>query len=210
MNSEGKCEYCKELFSATAMTKHLLWCVARKKKFSDKGNHETFLMMASSGPFFVYFEVDADATLEKIDEFLRVIWFEYEHLSAFTIENVKYNSKCNDSEQNLNHKLSNILDTNSSFSYEYDFGTPTKINLKVLQKRIGSQKRIEVIARNNPPEIKCRCGNRAKTICSKCIWEKSSLFCFGCAKNHICGEEKMLPVVNSPRMGMCGYMGDGS
>jgi len=31
--------------------------------------------------------------------------------------------------------------------------------------------------------------------------------CEGCAGEHECGEEMLLPVVNSPRVGMCGYEG---
>ena len=29
----------------------------------------------------------------------------------------------------------------------------------------------------------------------------------GTCRNHDCGEEAILPVVNSPRMGVCGYTG---
>ena len=33
------------------------------------------------------------------------------------------------------------------------------------------------------------------------------LFCDECAGGHECGEETILPVVNSPRVGVCGYTG---
>jgi len=61
---------------------------------------------------------------------------------------------------------------------------------------------------NNLPEFKCWCGKVTKEICSQCIWEETGLLCSECAKKHECGEEMLLPVVNSPRMGMCGYTGD--
>ena len=31
--------------------------------------------------------------------------------------------------------------------------------------------------------------------------------CEDCAKTHECGEEMLLPVCNSPRLGVCGYCG---
>ena len=40
-----------------------------------------------------------------------------------------------------------------------------------------------------------------------CIEEGAGLLCSHCAKKHECGEDVQLPVVNSPRMGMCGYTG---
>jgi len=32
--------------------------------------------------------------------------------------------------------------------------------------------------------------------------------CDECAPKHKCGEDMLLPVVNSPRVGKCGYTGD--
>jgi hypothetical protein len=44
-----------------------------------------------------------------------------------------------------------------------------------------------------PPLISCEvCGKPATEVC---------------AGEHECGEEMLLPVVNSPRVGMCGYTG---
>jgi hypothetical protein len=31
--------------------------------------------------------------------------------------------------------------------------------------------------------------------------------CQACAEDHECGEDMQLPVVNSPRVGVCGYAG---
>jgi len=44
-------------------------------------------------------------------------------------------------------------------------------------------------------------------ICTECQWDGSGWLCEACAKKHECGEEMMLPVVNSPRTGVCGYSG---
>ena len=209
MISNGECKYCKKVFSAIAISKHLLTC---DKKINKDGDENIFFIRASAGPFFLYFEINADETLEKIDDFLRDIWLECCcHLSAFTINGNRYYSNCEDSEpdeKTMNCKLLSLLNVNLTFSYEYDFGTTTYLNLKVIEKRKGNLSEVEIIARNNLPEFKCWCGKVAKEICSQCIWEETGLLCSECAKKHECGEEMMLPVVNSPRMGMCGYTGD--
>lgn len=209
MKSEGVCNYCEKTFSSTAMTKHLLSCVKSKKLVGDK---DVFLIRAGAGPYFVYFEVNAQETLETVDNFLRDLWLECcGHLSAFTINGVRYNSYCEDlepDEKTLKYKLSGLLSPRIVFMHEYDFGTTTELNLKVIEKIKGSIGKIKVIARNNPPDFKCGCGNPAKEICSQCILENKSFLCEKCAKGHKCGEEMLLPFVNSPRTGMCGYTGE--
>ncbi|MEJ5252084.1 MAG: hypothetical protein HPY54_00055 [Chthonomonadetes bacterium] len=46
-------------------------------------------------------------------------------------------------------------------------------------------------------------------VCSSCLWEdeENAWLCKECARKHDCGEEYFLPVVNSPRVGQCGYTG---
>jgi len=209
MISNGECKYCKKVFSAMAISKHLLTC---DKKVNKDGDKDIFLIRASAGPFFAYFEINANDTLEKIDDFLRDLWLDCcGHLSAFTINGGRYYSDCEDlepDEKTMNYKLSTLLSANLTFSHEYDFGTTTYLNLKVIEKRKGNVSKVEIIARNNLPEFKCGCGKVAKEICSQCIGEETWLLCSACAKKHECGEEMLLPVVNSPRMGMCGYTGD--
>ena len=73
MKSEGKCTYCKKIITATAMPKHLLACKERMKAHSG-GKKDIFLIRASAGPFFVYFEVCTNDTMESVDDFLRDIW----------------------------------------------------------------------------------------------------------------------------------------
>ena len=43
--------------------------------------------------------------------------------------------------------------------------------------------------------------------CAQCIYEGGGWLCEACAKSHECGEEMLLPVVNSPRVGTWGYTG---
>ena len=93
------------------------------------------------------------------------------------------------------------------FSHEYDFGTTTDLNLKVIETRKRDITNIEIASRNNLPEFKCKCGSIATRICVYYGCNDNGLLCSNCATTHECGEESQMPIVNSPRMGMCGYTG---
>jgi len=214
MESEGQCKFCKKTFSGRAMTRHLQSCRDKEKTQSlEEKKDKIFLIRASAAPFWLYFGVNASSTLENVDSFLRRIWLECcGHLSGFNINSVRYESspQFGDGDKSMNIALKKILNSGVSFSHEYDYGTTTQLNLKCISERIGEQKKeIEVIARNELPDFKCVvCCKPAKEICCECVWEEEGMFCEDCAEKHECGEEMLLPVVNSPRMGMCGYTGE--
>ena len=44
-------------------------------------------------------------------------------------------------------------------------------------------------------------------VCTLCICKREGLLCKKCAKKYECDEDILLPVCNSPRMGVCGYEG---
>jgi len=156
--------------------------------------------------------VDSSSTLKKVDSFLRDLWLECcGHLSVFQVEGVTYayQPQSEYGDKSMTIKLDGVLRSGLSFTYEYDFGTITELTLKCLSEQKGKVKgAIGIAARNSMPEINCSvCKKPAKEICSECVGEKNSFLCSACAKKHECGEEMLLPVVNSPRMGMCGYTG---
>ena len=184
------------------------------KQQSKGGDEKIFLIKAGAGPFWVYFEANASATLEKIDDFLRNLWLECcGHLSAFRISGISYASGgMEDSDdESMDIALGKVLSPRTAFSHEYDFGTTTALGLNCLSERAGEKlKKIQIVARNDLPNFKCKCSKQAKDVCSQCVFEagEGALLCRQCAKKHKCGEEMLLPVVNSPRMGMCGYTGE--
>lgn len=193
------------------MTRHLRSCKERLEglKKEDTGE-DIFLLRAGAGPFWVYFEVSAKATLENVDSFLRDIWLECcGHLSLFTIGDVRYASSPQNEfdDKSMRVMLKNVLSPGMSFVHEYDFGTTTTLGLKCVSVRNGRHvKGIAVLARNDLPKFECSiCKSPAKKICTEC--DREGLLCAGCAKKHECGEDMLLPVVNSPRMGMCGFTG---
>jgi predicted RNA-binding Zn-ribbon protein involved in translation (DUF1610 family) len=112
---------------------------------------------------------------------------------------------------NMKVKLADILKPGLEFEHEYDFGTTTYLKLKVISERQGklSKRPIQIISKNDPITFKCvSCGEVATAVCTQCIWEEEAWFCESCLKKHECGEEMGLPIVNSPRTGMCGYVGE--
>lgn len=170
---------------------------------------KVFLIKASAGPFWVYFEINDSSTLRDIDIFLRGLWLECcGHKSAFTIDSVKYYSTTeflDSDDKDMNRQIRKVISPGVKFRHEYDFGTTTELDLKCISERRGRIGReVEILAQNDMPEFYCNeCGRLAEEICGEC----NELLCESCAKEHECGEDMFLPVVNSPRMGMCAYSG---
>jgi len=110
-------------------------------------------------------------------------------------------------------RLGDALKPGLKFSHEYDFGTTTDLKLKVIaerEARIGKKFGVAILARNEPPEIICdECGEKPAThLCLECLGPGTGALCKDCARKHSKVHEMFLPVVNSPRVGMCGYTGD--
>lgn len=150
-----------------------------------------------------------------IDAFLRDIWLECcGHMSAFAVDGQGYASS-NAGELGMKSmhttKLAKVLYPGQKLTYEYDFGTTTALQLTVVSEHLRNSKKknIDVQARNDPPTLLCeKCGKPAKKVCSICIMElETGCYCAKCARGHECGEEMFLPIVNSPRLGMCAYEG---
>ena len=220
--SKGQCNLCGDTFSKSAMTRHLKSC-KQKEKESEKSSSsrvprkaEVFHLVVKgryAPDYWMHLEVPADATLEDLDNFLRDIWLECcGHMSAFTIEGRTYSvaPMAEYDDESMEARLNEILRPGMKFNYEYDFGSTTHLSMKVVsqeQKQIKDEF-ITVLARNEPPSITCMsCGKMAAQVCTECLWSGEGWLCDECAAEHKCGEEMLLPVVNSPRVGVCGYTG---
>lgn len=222
-SSTGKCLLCNSVFSKSGMSKHLQSCM--KNKF--QGRKRLSNQQAGRGSLFhIFFEgydlpdywmhlaVSTTAKLEELDQFLRDIWVECcGHMSAFEIEGEQYSpSPMREyKEKGMNKKIGDLLSPGMKFSYDYDFGTTTRVIFKVMsgQDQEIQGELVHILARNEAPLIKCdNCDQIAKLVCSECIYSGGGWLCEKCAQEHECGEEMLLPVVNSPRVGMCGYTGD--
>ena len=219
--SQGICQFCQSVFSKAAMTRHLEKC-AQRVDAATPGNQKAakatrlvhLLVDGRDQPqYWMHLELPAEATLQNLDDFLRRTWLECcGHLSKFELAGVSYASYPDREfgDKSMRMQVGGILSPGQQFFHEYDFGTTTELRLKVVAEREGAAKgkSIQVLARNEAPLISCQvCGKPATEVCSQCIYEGGGWLCDTCAEEHVCGEEMLLPVVNSPRVGMCGYTG---
>jgi hypothetical protein len=199
IQTTGTCRACEGHFSAQAIRRHLSSCSKRAA-----GNESGLDLRVHAGPYWLYLEVSSRATLSDLDKELRRTWVECcDHLSAFTIAGTRYGADTRGSVA-----LVRVARPGSKFTYEYDFGSTTLLEIDVVSERRAKTGKptIRLLARNDPPKIPCSDSAEcvpSKEICGQC----GSALCAACAKAHECGEEMLLPLVNSPRAGVCGYAG---
>lgn len=230
-SSRGTCAFCGKSFSKSGMTRHLQTCDARavdsrSPERRGQARHMHLLIEGTHNPeYWMHVELPASSVLGELDYVLRVVWLECcGHLSQFHIGRTRYVSYRQETarywgvpEPELQSevdmwsvRLSSALAVDSRVTHEYDFGTSTYLNLRVVSERkakVGDGA-VRVLARNEPPVVRCgTCGQPATLVCSMCSWDESGWLCDQHAKAHDCGWEGLLPVVNSPRAGMCAYTG---
>jgi hypothetical protein len=115
----------------------------------------------------------------------------------------------------MSRKVKNVFHKDLKLEYEYDFGSSTYLQLIVVEEYpVKAEEKIVLLSRNEPIEWLCdKCGKAPATqICSVHVWDGESKFCDKCAKKHAkeCedfADYASMPVVNSPRMGVCAYEG---
>ena len=108
--------------------------------------------------------------------------------------------------------IGTVFAVGKKFDYEYDFGSTTALWGEATGARVGSagKKPVRLLARNDRIVWPCaKCKSPATIICPFCLDDGACLFCDEHAKAHACQDQDVyLPVVNSPRMGVCGYTGE--
>jgi hypothetical protein len=215
-SNPGQCQVCSESVEKSVISRHLEKCLAAEsgKVAPSARPVPAFLLEIQARPYWLYVLARADASLDQFDGFLRQIWLECcGHMSAFSIGNQRFVSDedgyADEDEPNMDIKLSEILLPKLSFKYEYDFGSTTLLKGKVVKAlEISQTDKIRLLVRNADLRLACQaCSKPATDLCTACIWEGDGLFCEACAAEHDCDEELLMPVVNSPRCGVCGYTG---
>lgn len=216
--SAGVCYLCGERLSSARMPRHLRSCATRPPKEGGNGHAgiERLLILATSGrPYWLYIEAKRTASLEDLDDLLRTTWLECcPHESAFTISGTRYarspDEEYGTREESMEFCLGDLLQVGRGFGYEYDYGSTTELALKVVASWEGrrASRTLRVLARNDPPVVPCEeCGQPAVKVCSGCDELEEGWLCRKCGRKHECGSMAFLPVVNSPRVGVCGYDG---
>jgi len=220
MTTRGTCALCGYKGSKAAMTRHLKTCPPQHD--GSRGRPAKLFRLrvedAESPLYWLDLEAKANAQLGDLDGFLRRVWLECcGHLSMFEIGGVRYTVDYrmdygpdfdDPDERSMKTKLGEVLSPGLTFTHEYDFGSTTYLKLKVVGEREGriGREPLRLLAHNDAPTWECSvCGAPATQINTEEMWEEGNPFY---CDAHAEGEEwAFLPVVNSPRMGVCGYTG---
>ena len=111
-------------------------------------------------------------------------------------------------DRSMDVSLERVLKVGQKFSYVYDYGSSTYINLRVIAEREGivqnKKKPVQLLARNTAPTFPCVvCGKPGTTVAMGYFTDSiaDSVFCTECANKQV-GEGGMLPIINSPRAGV--------
>jgi hypothetical protein len=219
LKSEGKCVYCNQMFAKAGITKHLdkhLQDLEREQKTTETAFH----VKIQVDEMFLHLLVSSGAQLVDLDEFLRAIWLECcGHMSSFKQKGKRYEIDYDDEDADfgepMGELIANIFKEDMVLQYDYDFGSTTALEIKVLKSYYVSVKEpITLLSRNEPLPIMCGiCKTQAAVkICSVHMYEEYAFYCKDCQKKHakVCPDFKdyaAMPVVNSPRMGVCAYEG---
>jgi hypothetical protein len=201
----GKCYSCGNKIERKEIINHIVKCAKTSDNQGIEGPIIQLLIEADGMPeYWLILEGKDQATFQQLDSFLRNIWLECcDHSSRF------YEMR------NEIHQQTTFIDfftkPGITFNYKYDFKLTTALIGKSINLRKGSigKKAIRLLAQNVPLELFCsECKKLAVIVCPYCIDVEPTLFCAAHAEKHKCSsDETFLPVVNSPRMGICKYKG---
>jgi hypothetical protein len=217
VRSRGKCLYCSREMARSGMARHLASCESRRKVWAElpsASGQETQLLHlqvrdAGSGDYWLNLEIAGSASLDVLDTYLRGIWLECcGHASQFSVGGWR------GAPISMSRKMHQVFRTSVELTHIYDFGTETVTLIKAVDQRTGkptTRRPIALMARNVAPVVECQeCSSTATLLCEECRIEhdQPGTFCeeHGAVHPH---EEygELVPIVNSPRVGMCGYSG---
>ena len=207
--SLGLCGFCHQCVERQSMGAHMHRCPALPTGRSTKFH---LVFQGKERPdYWLHLFASPSTTLSRVDAILRSTWLECcGHLSAFDLGDGggRYESTTafydgwGPRPRSMNAKLVNILSVGAQFDYEYDFGSTTYLAGSVLEPVLHTKAHpaIQVVARNLLPGLPCeKCSRPA-------LWADAFAhdvnYCDDCIQGRV---EGLLPIVNSPRMGVCGY-----
>lgn len=210
----GICSYCGEEVVKQSVVKHLEKCAKRQEAVKNAmGNTESLIHLraecAWDKRFFLDLEARGSATLKDLDSYLKVIWLECcGHMSQFGYD--AWRDKIP-----MSRKIESVFQAGVEVTHLYDFGTTSETAIRTISERNGiatTRHPICLLIRNKIPEVPCDdCKKPASYLCMECLCEggEPSYFCDFCIGPHGHTENYGPPIrlVNSPRLGMCGYDG---
>ena len=215
--SRGQCTFCGYETTKGSMVRHLAACPRRRERMTAAAQtkrkperlYHLRMQDAYSSDFWLDLEVRGSATLKDIDAYLRAIWLECcGHLSQFSI------GGWGGREIGKQRRVEAVFQGDVELTHIYDFGTSSETRIKAMGQREGpplTDRPMVLMARNLMPEAACiECGQPAMRLCMECLIEEQvgGTLCEQHARTYPhdnYGEP--IELVNSPRLGMCGYDG---
>lgn len=214
--SRGTCAYCENDYAKGGMVRHLRACSEREAAIQAAQNGTASEPLyhlraedAWGGPYWLDLEMRGSASLEKLDVYLREIWLECcGHMSQFSI------GGWGGEEILMSRSANQVFDADTELVHIYDFGTESRTQIRTMDVREGApttEHPIALMARNHKPEVACmECDREADWLCVECMYETDDpgTLCDEHVDDHphdAYGEP--MPFLNSPRTGMCGYVG---
>lgn len=214
---QGKCVFCDREMTRGGLARHLRTCpqrqeainVANQASGEEQAIYHLQVQDAWGGDYWLHLEMKGAATLKDLDRYLRAIWLECcGHLSQFSI------GGWSGDEIPISRRIAQVFHVGLELTHIYDFGTSSVTSVKAVDVRQGkplTRHPIFLMARNAPPEEKCmECDQPASWFCQECVYElnETGALCDEHARDHPHTDYgEPMPMVNSPRTGMCGYDG---
>ena len=182
---------------------------ADNKKGANEKLYRLRVQAEGLPPFWMDLEMRGQAKLKDLDKYLRAIWPECcNHNSEFSFGGWQ------GSKIPMSRRVEDIFDLGTELTHIYDFGTSSETLIKAVDVREGkpvTSHPITLLVRNVMPESEClECEQPAKWLCMECLIEEGewTVLCDKHAKSHPHKDYgKPVALVNSPRLGMCGYVG---
>jgi len=219
--AKGNCKFCGRKMTSGGLVRHLISCEDREKavnhanennrKAQEQRLYHLFIKNSHNSDFWLHLELNGNARLKELDDYLRSIWLECcGHMSKFTIGNNAWGRD----EISMNRKVYQTLKVDMEMTHVYDFGSSTETSIKVVDARWGkpfTAHPIFLMARNEMPKATCdHCNKEAKWLLEDFeSFDGGELLCEQHKEEEMDDEysDYLLEFVNSPRFGVCGYTG---
>lgn len=226
---DGPCRLCGETYTGQGITSHLKRCLA---DHANQGAlHHGLLVGVRAdgygGRYWLYMLVRPEASLFDLDGHLRATWLEsIGRPSAFDIEGRQYPNTLEADEvgsdspiRSMDTDVGSVIRPRTDFKYLYDLQHRDRFELVVYDPYPcpsslvddPSEADVVTVARNEAGDAECAtCEGEASLICPACAGadvEEGFYACESCRDEHDEHDAELLPIVNSPRMGVGGFRG---
>ena len=215
--TKGTCSFCQQEVTKGTSLKHVGACwnrlAAIEAAEAGPGAPDTLYYLrvqdAYVKAYWLDLEVRASAKLRDLDKYLRAIWLECcGHMSEFSRGGFGSRKAA------MTRQIGDVFADGEEWTHIYDFGTSSETLVKAIAAREGkptTKHPVVLLVRNVAPALTClECLQPAHWYCEECRVEHelSGTLCEVHAKTHPHdGYGDPIRIVNSPRMGMCGYTG---